>query len=82
MITATLVDIDVSCGIIEADWTIDLDISVNGQPAQRVRTVRRFDGNYVGQVVAMRAYQAFVPTVQQVVADILALPSVRSAARP
>lgn len=81
-VRASMVHIDVSCGIIDADWTIEMDVSVNGQPPQRIKTVRRFDGNYFGAVVATRAYQAFVPAVQQVVADILAIPAVREAGRP
>lgn len=78
-ITGTVKSVDVSCGIITASWTIDVDISVNGGPPVTIRTVKTFDGNYVGAVVATRAYQAFVPTIQQLVNEILSNPAVQSA---
>ncbi|CAN5657071.1 hypothetical protein BH10PSE6_BH10PSE6_47030 [soil metagenome] len=78
-ITGTVKSVDVSCGIITASWTIDVDISVNGGQPVPIRTVRTFDGNYVGGVVATRAYQAFVPTIQQLVNEILSNPAVQSA---
>jgi hypothetical protein len=78
-ITGTVKSVDVSCGIISASWTIDVDISVNGGPPVAIRTVKTFDGNYMGAVVATRAYQAFVPTIQQLVHDILSNPAVQNA---
>lgn len=78
-ITGTVKNVDVSCGIITASWMIDVDISVNGGQPVPIRTVRTFDGNYVGGVVATRAYQAFVPTIQQLVNEILSNPAVQSA---
>ncbi len=79
-LTGTVKYIDVSCGIITGTWTIDVDISVNGGPPVPIRTVKTFDGNYVGGVVATRAYQAFVPSIQQLVHDILSNPAVRGSA--
>lgn len=79
-ITGTVRNIDVSCGIITGSWTIEVDISVNSGPPVPVKTVKTFDGNYLGAVVATRAYQAFVPSIQQLVHDILSNPAVQGAA--
>jgi hypothetical protein len=78
-LTGTVKNVDVSCGIITASWTIDVDVSVNGGPPVPIRTVKTFDGNYMGAVVATRAYQAFVPTIQQLVNEILSNPAVQGA---
>jgi hypothetical protein len=80
-ITGTVKSVDVSCGIITGSWTIDVDISVNGGAPVPIRTVKTFDGNYVGAVVATRAYQAFVPSIQQLVHDILSNPAVQAGPR-
>jgi hypothetical protein len=76
-ISGTVKSIDLSCGIITGSWTIDVDISVNGGSPIPIRTVKTFDGNYMGAVVATRAYQAFVPSIQQLVNDILSNPAVQ-----
>lgn len=80
-IGANLRNIDVNCGIFSAEWVIDLEVTVNNGPPIQVKTVRSFDGNYVGAVVANRAYQAFVPAVQQTVHDILTNPLVQASAK-
>ena len=66
-INGVLKHVDVSCGIANGSWVIEMEISVDDQPPFTVRTVRKFDGNFAGAVVAMRAYQAFNPAVQQFV---------------
>jgi hypothetical protein len=78
-ITGTVRNVDVSCGIITGSWTVEVDVSVNGGPPIPIKTVKTFDGNYVGGVVLMRAYQAFVPAIQQVVNEILSNPAVQGA---
>jgi len=71
--------VDVDCGIVEASWTIEMDMSIGEQPPFTVKTVRRFDGNYLGGVVFQRAYTAFVPSVQEFVHDVLASPAFQAA---
>ena len=71
--------IDVSCNALDSRWEIDLEVSVPGQEAFTVKTLRRFDYNFLGGVMLPRAYQAFVPTVQESVANVLAHPTVRKA---
>jgi hypothetical protein len=80
-ISGTVKNVDLSCGIITGSWTIDVDVSVNGGPPFPIRSVKTFDGNYMGTVVATRAYQAFVPAVQQLVRDILSSPAVQGGTR-
>lgn len=74
-----LTNIDVSCNALDSRWEIDLEISVPGQEAFVVKTLRRFDYNFLGGVMLPRAYQAFVPTVQEAVANVLTHPTVRKA---
>ncbi|HEY4165429.1 MAG TPA: hypothetical protein VGM96_01595 [Reyranella sp.] len=80
-ITGTVKNVDLSCGIITGSWTIDVDVSVNGGPPFPIRSVKTFDGNYMGAVVATRAYQAFVPAIQQLVHEILSSPAVQGGPR-
>ena len=71
--------IDVSCNAIDSRWEIDLEVSVPGQDAFTVKTLRRFDYNFLGGVMLPRAYQAFVPTVQEAITNVLAHPTVKRA---
>jgi hypothetical protein len=80
-ISSTVKEIDVDCGIISASWIIESIIRVNGGTPYTVRTVRPFDGNYIGGVVLGRAYTAFVPSIQQHINDILNSEPIKAAAR-
>jgi hypothetical protein len=80
-ISGTLTNVDVDCGIINGSWTIEMALVVNNGPPVSVKTARNFDGNYFGGVVLQRAYGAFVPTVQQFVADVLNSAAVQAAAK-
>ena len=70
-LSGSLKSIDVDCGTLYAAWTIVMDISVNNQPPFSVKTVHEFDGNFMGAVVFNRAHMAFVPTIQDVVNNII-----------
>src|SRR5262249_23506053 len=63
--------VEVDCGITSASWVIEMEMSIGNRPPFTVRTVRPFDGNYLGSVVVSRAYTAFIPTVQDFVNDTL-----------
>lgn len=78
-INVKLVNIDVSCNAADSRWEIDLEVTLPGRSPFIVKTLRRFDYNFLGSVMLPRAYQAFVPTVQEAVANVLAHPEVRSA---
>lgn len=71
--------IDVSCNSTDSRWEIDLEVTLPGRDPFTVKTLRRFDYNFLGGVMLPRAYQAFVPTVQEAVANVLAHPEVRRA---
>ena len=73
-----LKNIDVDCAVGAASWMMEVDVSINGKPSFNVKTVRNFDGNFMGNVVAQRAYQAFVPSVQQLIADIMMHPNFKA----
>jgi hypothetical protein len=79
-LSGTVKNVDVDCGIIDGDWTIDMAVSVNSQPPVEIKTVRRFDGNYAGVIVLNRAMTAFVPSVQQLIDDVLTSPAMLAAA--
>lgn len=79
-LSAALKNIDVDCGIINGDWTIDIAVSMNNQPPVDIKTIHKFDGNYAGAVVLNRAYTAFVPSVQQLIGDVLTSPAMLAAA--
>ncbi len=70
-VSVQLKSIDVDCAIGQASWIIEADVTVGSQKPYSIKTVRNFDGNFAGVVVANRAYQAFVPSVQQFIADIM-----------
>lgn len=74
----TLKSVEVDCGVGAASWVFDVDVAVNGQAPFRVRTQRGFDGNLLGTIVLQRAYQAYVPSVQQLIADIVAHPKFKA----
>ena len=71
--------IDVSCNSIDSRWEIDLEVTLPGRDPFIVKTLRRFEYNFLGGVMLPRAYQAFVPTVQEAVANVLAHPEIRRA---
>lgn len=77
----SLKSIDVDCGIISGAWTIVMDIFINNQLPFSVKTVREFDGNYFGAIVLNRAYTAFVPTIQDLVNNIINSESFQAAVR-
>lgn len=79
-LSGSLKNVDVDCGIINGDWTINIAVSVNNQPPVVIKTVRQFDGNYFGAIVTRRAHAAFVPSVQQLIGDILTNPAMQAAA--
>lgn len=74
-----LVYIDVSCNSTDSRWEIDVEVTLPGQEPFTVKTLRRFDYNFIGGVILPRAYQAFVPTVQEVVSNVLDHPEIRRA---
>ena len=80
-LSIALTSIEVYCGILSASWTIELQVSVDGRAAYAVKTVREFDGNYMAGVVLPRAYQAFIPAVQDAIAAVLAHTEVQAAMR-
>lgn len=81
LLSIVLKSIDVFCGILSASWTIELQVQVDDRPAFAVKTVREFDGNYLGGVVLTRAYQAFIPAVQAAISAVLTHAEVQSALR-
>lgn len=79
-LTGTLKDIDVNCGIISGSWTIEMVLTLGGQPPFSVRTVRAFESEFFSAgSVGRRAYEAFAPSVQEFVNDVLISPSFQSA---
>lgn len=79
-LNGTLKKIEVDCGIVSGSWTIEMELSINNQPPFTVKTVRKFDGNYSGEIVLKRATGTFVPAVQQFLNEVLNSPSVQTAA--
>ena len=77
-VTLQLKNIDVDCAMGQASWILEADVTVENQNPYSIRTVRNFDGNFAGAVVANRAYQAFVPSVQQLIADIMGHPAFKA----
>lgn len=77
-LTLQLKNIDVDCAIGQASWMLEADVTVGSQKPFSIKTVRNFDGNLAGAIVVNRAYQAFVPSVQQLITDIMAHPSFRA----
>ena len=80
-VDATLTNIDVDCAMGTASWTIEMDVSVNGQATFAAKVSRTFEGSFAGAIVGQRAYQAFVPTVQEAVKAIISHPTFQSALR-
>jgi hypothetical protein len=78
-ITAKVLNVDVDCAMGTASWEISMEVTVGNQPPFVVDTVRGFDGNFIGAVVVTRAYQAFTPTVRDVITNILNHPSFKKA---
>lgn len=77
-VSLQLKNIDVDCAAGTAAWVIEVDVTIANHRPFTVKTVRTFDGNLLGDVVLMRAYQAFVPSVQQLIADVMAHPTFRA----
>ncbi len=77
LLSVRLTYIDVSCNSTDSRWEVDLEVKLPGKDPFMVKTLRRFDYNFMGGVMLPRAYQAFVPTVQEAVANVLAHPEVR-----
>jgi len=77
-VSLQLKNIDVDCAIGTAWWTIEVVVMIDGRPSFEVKTFRPFEGNFLGSVVLLRAYQAFVPTVQQLITDIMTHPTYRA----
>ncbi len=71
-------NIDVDCAVGQASWTIEAEVAIGSQSPISIKTVRNFDGNFMGAVVLERAYQAFVPSVQQFIADVMAHPAYKA----
>jgi hypothetical protein len=78
-VVGTLKAIDVWCGTLDASWTIEMEFSIDNQAPFTVKTVRMFDGNFVGAWIVNRAYNEFVPAVQDFLNGILTHPSFQSA---
>ena len=76
-ISVQLVSIDVACNSLDSNWTIELEVTLPNDPPFAVKTVRSFEYSFLGSAMLPRAYQAFVPTVQEAVANVLAHPNVR-----
>ena len=56
-----LIYIDVSCNSTDSRWEIDLEVTLPGRDPFTVKTLRRFDYNFLGGVMLPRAYQAVHP---------------------
>jgi len=80
-LSGTLKNVDVDCGILSGSWTIEMDVSINNQPSFSLKTIHEFDGNYFGAVVFNRTHTAFVPTIQDLVNNIISSPSFQAAVR-
>jgi hypothetical protein len=81
-LSARVVYIDVACNSLDSNWTIELEVSLPGQAPFLVKTVRPFEYTFFGAAMVPRAYQAFVPAVQDTVANVLAHPNVCGALAP
>ena len=57
VVDATLTNIEVDCAIGTASWTIEMDVSINGQPPFAAKVNRTFEGSFAGAIVGQRAYQ-------------------------
>lgn len=78
IISMTLQKIEVDCGISSASWTVEVIVRVGDHAPYTVKTVRSFDGNFIWGIVLHRAEQAFMPTVQQTIAEIVQHPTFRA----
>jgi hypothetical protein len=76
-LSARLINIDVSCNSFDSNWEIELEVTVADQAPFVIKTVRRFDYTFLGAAMLPRAYQAYVPAIQDTVANVLTHPSVR-----
>ena len=74
-VSLALKNIDVDCAIGTGSWIFEVTVTIDGQRSYDVRTVRTFEGSFAGAIVGQRAYQAFVPSVQQLITDVMAHPT-------
>jgi hypothetical protein len=77
-VSVRITDVNVDCGNIWSSWTIEGEVRITNQLPYKVKVVRDFDGSFLADVVWARANQAFVPTVQEFIAAIMANPAYRS----
>lgn len=73
-----ITDVNVDCGNIWSSWTIEGEVRITNQQPYKVKVVRDFDGSFLADVVWQRANQAFVPTVQEFIAAVMAHPAYRN----
>lgn len=73
-----ITDVNVDCGNVWSSWTIEGEVRITNQPPYKVKVVRDFDGSFLADVVWQRANQAFVPTVQEFIAAVMAHPAYKS----
>ncbi|MGQ0694155.1 MAG: hypothetical protein ACT4OL_01090 [Nitrospiraceae bacterium] len=74
-LNGTLKNVDVSCGVFSASWTIEMELSVGTQPPFTVKTVRSFDSALDGNRMVLRAFDSFWPTVRDFMNDVLTNPA-------
>lgn len=73
-----ITDVNVDCGNVWSSWTIEGEVRITNQLPYKVKVVRDFDGSFLADVVWQRANQAFVPTVQEFIAAVMAHPAYKS----
>jgi hypothetical protein len=73
-----LKNIDVDCAIGTGAWIFEVIVQVGSQAPFSLTSRRAFEGSFAGALVYQRAYQAFVPSVQQLISEIMAHPSFRA----
>lgn len=77
-LSVRITDVNVDCGNVWSSWTIEGEVRITNQLPYKVKVVRDFDGSFLADVVWARANQAFVPTVQEFIAAVMAHPAYRS----
>lgn len=75
MLSLKITDVAVDCGHVWSSWTIEAEVRIANQAPFPVKVSRSFDGSFLADVVQTRASQAFAPTVQAFIAEIVASPA-------
>ena len=70
-IHGVLTQVQVSCGIFHAAWTLAMQLSVDGGAPSQIQIDHQFDSAYIGTEMASNAKDAFAPAVQDLLDAIL-----------